>query len=52
VFDSPLIAASATFALKPGAWFRRGRLLIKAGEMRGLAFSNLCSDETNYSMHP
>ncbi len=25
---SPLIAAKATFALKAGAWFRRGRLLI------------------------
>lgn len=25
---SPLIAASATFALKAGLWFRRGRLLI------------------------
>jgi len=25
---SPLIAAKASFALKAGAWFRRGRLLI------------------------
>jgi hypothetical protein len=25
---SPLIAASATFALKAGLWFRRGRLLM------------------------
>jgi hypothetical protein len=26
---SPLMAASATLALKPGVWFRRGRLLIE-----------------------
>ena len=27
---SPLMAASATFALKAGLWFRRGRLVIKS----------------------
>jgi hypothetical protein len=26
--SSPLTAANATFALKAGLWFRRGRLLI------------------------
>src|SRR4030081_2721756 len=32
---SPLIAARATFALKAGVWFRRGRLLIVSPDSRG-----------------
>ena len=31
---SPLMAASATFALKAGVWFRRGRLLIVSPDSR------------------
>jgi len=31
---SPLMAASATFALKDGVWFRRGRLLIVSPDSR------------------
>jgi hypothetical protein len=34
---SPLIAASATFALKAGVWFRRGRLLIGSPDSLGTA---------------
>src|SRR4029077_18116613 len=34
---SPLIAASATFALKPGAWLRRGRLLMVSPDSMGTA---------------
>src|SRR3954454_12343143 len=33
---SPLIAASATLALKPGAWVRRVRLVIRAPDPRQL----------------
>jgi hypothetical protein len=32
-----LMAASATFALKAGEWFRRGRLLIVSRDSRGTA---------------
>src|SRR5438128_273732 len=31
------MAASATFALKPGVWFRRGRLLMVAPDSQGTA---------------
>ena len=31
----PLMAASATFALKAGEWFRRGRLLIVSPILAG-----------------
>src|SRR5476651_1359668 len=31
------MAASATFALKAGVWFRRGRLLIVSPDSRGTA---------------
>src|ERR1700704_1740035 len=34
---SPLMAASAAFALKPGVWFRRGRLLIVSPDSLGTA---------------
>ena len=34
---SPLMAASATLALKPGVWFRRGRLLIVSPNSPGTA---------------
>ena len=33
--SSPLMAASATFALNAGVWFRRGRLLIVAPDWQG-----------------
>ena len=33
----PLMAASATFALKVAVWFRRGRLLIVSPDSRGTA---------------
>jgi hypothetical protein len=32
-----LMAASATFALKAGVWFRRGRLLMVSPDSRGTA---------------
>src|SRR5207247_1657156 len=32
---SPLMAASATFALKAGVWFRRARLLIVSPDFAG-----------------
>jgi len=32
-----LIAASATFALKAGVWFRRGRLLVVSPDSRAIA---------------
>src|SRR6267154_829265 len=31
------MAASATFALKPGVWFRRGRLVMVSPDSRGTA---------------
>src|SRR5680860_1169724 len=34
---SPLMAASATFALKLGVWFRRGRLLMVSPDSMGTA---------------
>src|SRR5258708_18873783 len=34
---SPLMAASATFALKAGEWFRRGRLLMLSPDSRDTA---------------
>jgi hypothetical protein len=34
---SPLMAARATLALKPGVWFRRGRLLIVSPDSLGTA---------------
>jgi hypothetical protein len=37
VVRSPLMAESATFALKAGVWFRRGRLLIASPDSQGTA---------------
>src|SRR6266849_1240470 len=34
---SPLIAASATFALKAGVWFRRGRLFMVSPDSQAIA---------------
>ena len=34
---SPLMAASATFALKVGVWFRRGRLFMVSPDSLGTA---------------
>ena len=34
---TPLMAASATFALKAGVWFWRGRLLMVSPESQGTA---------------
>ena len=34
---SPLMAASATLALKPGVWFRRGRLLMVSPDSQATA---------------
>src|SRR5207302_6975877 len=34
---SPLMAASATFALKAGVWFRRGRLVMVSPDSLGTA---------------
>jgi hypothetical protein len=35
--DAPLMAASATFALKAGVWFRRGRRFIVSPDSRATA---------------
>src|SRR6266853_2644619 len=34
---SPLIAASATFALKAAVWFRRGRLFMVSPDLQAIA---------------
>ena len=46
---SPLMAASATFALKAGVWFRRGRLLMVSPDSAGTA----CPlSDRNSTYHP
>ena len=44
---SPFMAAKATFALKPGVWFRRGLLLIVSPEFAGL-YSPLSGRRSTY----
>jgi Transposase domain (DUF772) len=43
---SPLTAASATFALNAGVWFRRGRLLMLSADSRNTACPGYC-----YGLH-